>query len=281
MPRRCSICNPPRTPYGKKSGACSGCGKRIWWNPRSSRPEPVCRDCTRAREPVLDWCSGCGNLHDPHRYGAARTLQFCSLECMLAGRRNRETRPCGQCGQSYKPWRDVSKYCSHACYSEAITTSALPSHQVVIPLRPCDECGSLILSWHGRTLCSDECRRIRGSRSTSKAIKRKYREDPEFRDRMLSAGQNRRARGLGLDQITSPRTLVAFLVERDQGICGICEEDVEDTEGPMRPSIDHVIPLARGGRHEIANLQLAHYRCNLSKGARVPAKTPGFQSGLR
>lgn len=36
----------------------------------------------------------------------------------------------------------------------------------------------------------------------------------------------------------------------------------------MRPSIDHIVPLSQGGTHELANVQLAHYRCNLSKNNR-------------
>jgi 5-methylcytosine-specific restriction endonuclease McrA len=32
--------------------------------------------------------------------------------------------------------------------------------------------------------------------------------------------------------------------------------------------IDHVIPVSRGGLHEIGNLQLLTPRCNLRKGAR-------------
>jgi len=32
---------------------------------------------------------------------------------------------------------------------------------------------------------------------------------------------------------------------------------------------------------EIENLQLSHYSCNLSKGARIPAETPGFLPVVR
>lgn len=37
-----------------------------------------------------------------------------------------------------------------------------------------------------------------------------------------------------------------------------------------RISIDHVIPLSRGGKHEAANLAPACLSCNCSKGARLP-----------
>lgn len=59
--------------------------------------------------------------------------------------------------------------------------------------------------------------------------------------------------------------------ERDGYICQLCEESISrDATYPdlMSPSIDHVIPLSRGGEHSYANTQTAHLRCNISKGNR-------------
>jgi 5-methylcytosine-specific restriction endonuclease McrA len=55
-----------------------------------------------------------------------------------------------------------------------------------------------------------------------------------------------------------------IVFERDEGICGICHcaVDVADYH------VDHVIPLARGGEHSYANVQVAHPTCNRRKGAR-------------
>ena len=106
---------------------------------------------------------------------------------------------------------------------------------------------------------------------------RRYREDPVFRDEVISAAQNRRADRLGVGWITSPKTLTKFLLARDNRICGICREAVLETTGPWRPSIDHIIPLnpASGprGEHTLENLQLAHYRCNLQKHNRIEPPT--------
>lgn len=54
------------------------------------------------------------------------------------------------------------------------------------------------------------------------------------------------------------------LLERDDGACGICGEDVD----PFCFHMDHIRPLAKGGKHSYANTQLAHPKCNLQKGAR-------------
>jgi 5-methylcytosine-specific restriction endonuclease McrA len=50
---------------------------------------------------------------------------------------------------------------------------------------------------------------------------------------------------------------------RDAGICQICLEPVTSD-----PTIDHIIPLSKGGFDCPANVQLAHRSCNSRKGGR-------------
>lgn len=54
--------------------------------------------------------------------------------------------------------------------------------------------------------------------------------------------------------------------DRDCALCG----DPVDAErfDRWRPSLDHRVPLARGGSHTLDNSQLAHLTCNCRKGAR-------------
>ena len=54
------------------------------------------------------------------------------------------------------------------------------------------------------------------------------------------------------------------------GRCGICREPLL----PEAISIDHIVPLARGGDDGAANLQFAHRRCNNRKGTRLPNEPP-------
>ncbi len=64
---------------------------------------------------------------------------------------------------------------------------------------------------------------------------------------------------------------------RDEGLCYLCNEkcDANDTVemdgyiqvGPSYPSIDHVEPLSKGGKHAWNNIKLAHHYCNALKGA--------------
>lgn len=56
------------------------------------------------------------------------------------------------------------------------------------------------------------------------------------------------------------------------GLCGVCGNGLDPDlrhPHPQSRSIDHILPLSRGGTHEQANLQFAHLVCNLRKGARI------------
>lgn len=61
------------------------------------------------------------------------------------------------------------------------------------------------------------------------------------------------------------------IFDRDGWVCQLCNEPVG--KGYSYPharcaTIDHIKPIARGGKHTRANCQLAHFSCNCSKGAR-------------
>lgn len=58
--------------------------------------------------------------------------------------------------------------------------------------------------------------------------------------------------------------------DRSDGTCHYCRKQMH----PIRDfTVDHVVPIIRGGDHERSNLVAACYRCNLSKGARVTGPT--------
>lgn len=56
------------------------------------------------------------------------------------------------------------------------------------------------------------------------------------------------------------------------GVCYLCGKEIDqDVRGHRREAgtLDHVIPLSRGGPHTRANLHLAHFGCNARKGAKL------------
>lgn len=57
---------------------------------------------------------------------------------------------------------------------------------------------------------------------------------------------------------------------RDKWRCGLCGYKIRRKVGwnhPKAATIDHVVPLARGGTHQLANVQAAHRECNVRKNA--------------
>lgn len=58
------------------------------------------------------------------------------------------------------------------------------------------------------------------------------------------------------------------ILERDGNLCSLCgkEMSVHDM------TLEHVIPLIKGGEHTHSNIRLAHRVCNSKKGARALAE---------
>lgn len=53
-------------------------------------------------------------------------------------------------------------------------------------------------------------------------------------------------------------------------MCHLCHKPISitTTEYGRQATIDHVVPLALGGWHDIQNLRPAHQECNSAKGAK-------------
>ena len=63
-----------------------------------------------------------------------------------------------------------------------------------------------------------------------------------------------------------------IVYERDNGICGLCGEIIDINHKSPHPkslTLDHIIPLSKGGKHSYDNVQVAHYSCNSSKGNKI------------
>lgn len=79
----------------------------------------------------------------------------------------------------------------------------------------------------------------------------------------LSSAHQHRAEKLGA---VSERIDLWVVAERDRWRCGICGKRVgQMTTGRRSASLDHIVPLARGGQNLYVNVQLVHLVCNWSK----------------
>ena len=67
------------------------------------------------------------------------------------------------------------------------------------------------------------------------------------------------------------RWLRKVLVAKHNGCCYLCGRIVElsDETSEWYATVDHVVPLSRGGRDVLANLALACRKCNENKGSEV------------
>jgi 5-methylcytosine-specific restriction endonuclease McrA len=114
------------------------------------------------------------------------------------------------------------------------------------PERSCEECGAEIPAEAraDRRYCSRRCINRAAMRNA-----------PEQK---LAANRRRRARIRSAD---SPGVLErdwCRLVERYRGSCAYCGQREQLT-------MDHVVPISRGGRHAIGNVLPACFPCNASK----------------
>lgn len=123
---------------------------------------------------------------------------------------------------------------------------------------PCVHCGTLFIPKTTRSVCcSSRC---------GKAEARKRAGNMNGDDRLHSS--NVRDWNISLKDLSI----------RDNDICWLCGKPVDWTDytmdgdtfiaGNMYPSIDHVVPLSRGGLHEWGNVKLAHRICNSIKSNR-------------
>jgi len=94
-----------------------------------------------------------------------------------------------------------------------------------------------------------------------KVYRRKYPEKPKL--------LCRKYRALKLGNSHEPYT-DAYIFARDGWICGICGRKINKRlkhPNPLSKSIDHIVPVSKGGADSPMNVQAAHLRCNMIKKA--------------
>lgn len=239
---------------------------------RSDGLTRLCRDCSKAEtksryvfasKPEPRPCKHCGSIHQ-------RRSEFCSKRCanhkwdrakVLTGknRLRMQRRAAANIGLT------VEEYLARKEQRRLAVVQARAEREART-WRDCKcvECGAPFSTRISNQVCcsSEECRRRHNSKTSAAWTLRKYHSDPEFRDRWLARTHARRADKLGLGSL---RVTLSYLLERDGWQCGICQTRIRTYRDA---SLDHIVPLADGGEHVLANVQAAHRRCNYSKGAR-------------
>lgn len=191
----------------------------------------------------------------------------------------KEYRICQFCGKTFEiKRRDIQNiYCSHDCQIEGLKATGKEKRrqrdkekQVQIEQRErdlllkrivkqtksyyaaqkrtidltvqCAECGEIFQAKTLGTQFCPKCRRKRHNRRKDKRLKR--------------------------CSVVDHSINLMRLYMRDHGVCQICGKPLTmegDTNSPDYPSIDHIIPISKGGDHTWENVQLACRRCNTIK----------------
>lgn len=174
-----------------------------------------------------------------------------------------EVPECQARGCSEKPRSSAAKYCSPDCRirenhaREDDRGTRNRGHGV----GACDACGAEFEHEvrggdRGPRFCSQEC--YHSSRELSederharyRARRSRYRA---FRRGVISSGDT-------FDPLD--------IYDRDGWQCGICRQQVDDTlsyPDPRSASLDHILPISKGGKHTPSNTQCSHLECNLVK----------------
>lgn len=141
-----------------------------------------------------------------------------------------------------------------------------------MPSRACETCAqSFNPSRRAQRWCTRSCK-DKHSSTGFRASGGTARLSPEARERQRLYWQekNRRRRAAKRGGASEPYTL-AEIALRDDFNCGLCGKSVPmavKVPEPLAPTIDHIVPVSKGGDDTRANVQLAHFVCNSRKGAR-------------
>lgn len=224
-----------------KESACVGCGKGI----RNSKGKVAC--CQSCRQ----------NLTPKQKFALGVITHNSKMTCLSCGERrlfswSTERPCCNKCRNSLSHEQKVAL---------GIAKPRQPKKQQPWSERKpkrhvCSRCNcEFFAKYVNRVYCAD----------CWAAVQEERKADPRRNQRKMS---ERRARLAGaFVEDVDPATLF----ERDGWRCHICGKKCrQDVDGfhPLAPTIDHLVPLARGGEHSYRNTACAHRTCNVSKGAR-------------
>lgn len=242
----CPQCGATFTPAPQhRKRFCSDKCKRNWHN-RAYR--------LRQRKPKPTKCGECGG--PIVQLGIGQPRKFCSEICKTRCHRKRQNRArlpvdhppraCVHCGEMFKPKRSdrtycYDKWCHQAAYQQRRAVGApglMGDHDVV-----CGECGITFVGRHpAARWCSTLCANRHHGRSRS------------------------RRRGKIQAEAYTDRSVF----DRDGWICylcGVAVSTVDKWPHRMAPTIDHIVPISRGGPDTFENVACAHWGCNQDKGA--------------
>lgn len=196
-------------------------------------------------------CLFCGAGFIPHPR-AIKTRLYCSAQCRRAYDNERQkaeyrqSKICSFCNEVYD-WAAFTKYCSNRCKQMAENYRRKQKNSK----SNCVICKKPVLGSYGfiRKYCSKSCKHIG-----------MFGGKPPLEERSRKAQRNFRERNVGGLSTQEIRNLRATWISQGQS-CSYCDKACE--------TVDHIVPLNRGGDNQLKNLTPACRSCNSSKGDRL------------
>ena len=212
-------------------------------------PDGLCIEIGCAKQVRSRLCQHCEqHYYQIRRTGSAKTTNDMSSYAA-----------CLQCGAANAG--SSNKYCSDKCANRFKVG--------VENTKPCAVC-SVAFLWSGKGVCcSDSCKaelkRFHGRAWYAKEMA----SNEVFRLKVRSAEYKRKAlkKSAFVEDVDRDSVML-----RDKWQCHLCKEKIpKDAVWPngLFGTLDHVMPLNKGGLHSYANIKAAHLSCNCSKNDRV------------
>lgn len=252
--------HPVRSAPGRQRNECDDCCLAAGRTPPPGRQLKI-RNHT---------CAGCGEDFTRMASGPAPKRPACSKPCrtwIASGKQGLrpQIRRCARCQEEIPAARPNARYCTAICSDIA----AGRRRAEPLPIRTCAlaECDIQFQPLFDRQRCCCEKHGKVHSHREYRAAGKEVRE--EWGDARRERHHKRRA--LKKEAGTGNPVRFSEIAERDQWTCGLCRDAVDSAlewPDPMSASLDHIVPLTKGGVHDPANVQLAHLKCNTAKGNR-------------
>ncbi|MBO7726942.1 MAG: HNH endonuclease [Oscillospiraceae bacterium] len=192
---------------------------------------------------------------------------------------------CELCGAEYLKKNGKSKYCSDACKKAARkeTLAKWREENKDYQKNWREAHPEYAAEWvkNHRSYGRDRSRKIRGSKEHNRKCVVCGKEFSTYIQHKHTCCDkckcSHKLKRIPKDQIVDTDITVKALYERDGGICYLCGKpcDFNDIDkerhaiGSNYPTVDHVIPVTRGGMHSWDNVKLAHLSCNSAKHDKV------------
>lgn len=245
-------------------------------------PKYIGRHCVECDEPIV---------------AVNQYAIYCSDECSQRVR-NRETRKnarsvCKECGVTFKGWN--YSYCDDCKLSNVKHKKLAGLLEKLQRIKTCVNCGEKFFADNlNKKICQKNCKKIyskeciqcgngfdtqhNGTLYCSDRCSNRFHSKRSINKRYKLAKQNGE-----IDWSIS----LEKLIRKENNRCYLCGEDCNSNDyiildngtivtGKTYPSIEHVVPISKGGTHTWDNVRLAHRYCNSKKGNKIPTPVRNF-----